>query len=99
MDKSIFNMSRCDRQLVEEDSEESQQMNPPNKAERDGYLEAEEGQEVWLTVDEVGNYLRVSRTTAYKMVKDGKIPSIRVGRLRRVSQRELNQALFDQGKV
>lgn len=48
----------------------------------------------WLTVEEVGTYLRISRTTAYKMINDCTIPSVRLGRVLRISKHELNDVLL-----
>jgi len=33
-----------------------------------------------LTIDELAAYLRISKSTAYKLVREGQIPSQKVGR-------------------
>ena len=39
---------------------------------------------VLLTVEEAANQLRIGRTTAWGLVKNGELPSVQIGRLRRV---------------
>jgi excisionase family DNA binding protein len=46
-----------------------------------------------LTVPEVARTMRISRTTAYRLVENGTIPSVRLGRSVRVPARWLNQQL------
>jgi excisionase family DNA binding protein len=41
-------------------------------------------QRVLLTVEEVAERLGIGRTTAFRLVKTGKIESVRIGRLRRI---------------
>lgn len=47
----------------------------------------------YLTVEETANYLRVSRNTTYKMIKESSILSVRIGRPARVNRHELDNAL------
>ena len=47
-----------------------------------------------LTVDEAAAYLRISRGLAFAAVRDGTLPSIRVGRRILVPRRQL-EALLD----
>jgi excisionase family DNA binding protein len=42
-----------------------------------------------LTPRDVMDYLQVQRSNAYSLLQSGAIPSIKVGRLRRVRQRDL----------
>ena len=49
--------------------------------------------EEWLTVGEVADHLRVSRMTIYRMVEDGTLPRIRVGKSFRISRAGLNTHL------
>src|SRR5665811_1836874 len=42
-----------------------------------------------FTIDEVANYLRISRTSAYELVRQRKIPTMRVGRSIRIPRRLL----------
>ena len=42
-----------------------------------------------LTVPEVAKYLRIGRTTAYALVKNGEIPSLKIGRQIRVFRDDL----------
>ena len=47
-----------------------------------------------LTVEEVGNLLGVSRSTVYRRIKDGTLPSIRLGaRSTRVATAEILRML------
>ncbi len=52
-------------------------------------------QSAYLTVDELGEYLRVSRTTAYNMVRAGRVPRIRIGGTWRIPRQQLEQHLAD----
>jgi excisionase family DNA binding protein len=47
----------------------------------------------YLTVDEVAQRIRVSRSKAHNMVNDGEIPAIRIGRLIRVPANEFENYL------
>ena len=56
-------------------------------------VETDEVQRPVLTVDEVANYLGISRGLAFQGVRDGSIPSIRVGRRILVSRVALMRML------
>jgi len=40
----------------------------------------EEKQNDVLTIDELSTYLKISKSTLYKLVREGKIPSQKIGR-------------------
>ena len=42
-----------------------------------------------MTVAELAEFLRVGRTTAYKLVKEGTIPSVRFGKQIRILKRDI----------
>ena len=42
-----------------------------------------------LTVKEVGEILRVSTKTVYKLIKDGTVPAVKVGREQRIAKAQL----------
>ncbi len=46
-----------------------------------------------LTVEEAASYLEIGRNTAYRAVRDGSIPSIRIGRIIRVPKKALEDML------
>jgi excisionase family DNA binding protein len=46
-----------------------------------------------LTPDDVAAALRCSRTTVYRMVDEGKLPSVRIGRLLRFDGEAVQAAL------
>jgi excisionase family DNA binding protein len=47
----------------------------------------------FLTVDELAEFLRVSRTVAYQLVKHGDVPRVRVGGQWRIPRDELERQL------
>jgi excisionase family DNA binding protein len=49
----------------------------------------------FLTVDELGQFLRVSRTKAYELVTSGAVPRVRVGGQWRIPRAELEKQLAD----
>jgi excisionase family DNA binding protein len=49
----------------------------------------------YLTVEELGRLLRVSRPTAYKLVTSGQVPRVRVGNQWRIPWTELERHLAD----
>jgi excisionase family DNA binding protein len=49
----------------------------------------------FLTVDELGEFLRVSRTKAYELVTRGEVPRVRVGGQWRIPRAELERQLAD----
>lgn len=42
-----------------------------------------------LTVPEVAAHLRIGRTVVFRLIKSGDLPSVRIGRARRVSREAL----------
>ena len=50
-------------------------------------------QETWLTADEVSEYLHIARSTVYRLVDKGKIPSVHVGRHVRFSKEAIDKLM------
>ncbi len=48
-----------------------------------------------LTIDELATYLRISKSTAYKLVREGHIPSQKVGRHWRFRKEAIDRWLDD----
>ena len=48
-----------------------------------------------LTVNEVADLLRVSRMTVYRMIKEGEMPAVRVGRGYRLREDDVDTYLSD----
>ena len=48
---------------------------------------------VFLTIAEVAAKMRVSKMTVYRMVHNGDLPAVRVGRSFRVTEEDLNEYL------
>lgn len=49
--------------------------------------------EAVLTIDELSDYLRISKSTLYKLVREGKIPAQKVGRHWRFSRAAIDKWL------
>lgn len=47
----------------------------------------------FLSVRELGEYLRVSLRTAYQLVYDGAVPAVKIGGQYRIPRRELDRRL------
>ncbi len=47
----------------------------------------------WLTVIEVAEYLKMGRSTVYKLAQEGKLPTHKVGRQWRFDAKELDKWL------
>jgi len=60
-----------------------------------GYSERQNGA-VFLTTDEVLNYLKVKSRTVYRLIKAGELPAIRVGRQWRIRRSDLDAWLETQ---
>ena len=52
----------------------------------------------WFTLSELGDWLKASRTTAYRLVRERRIPAYRVGRATRVRRRDVELWLEDEGR-
>lgn len=50
----------------------------------------------WFTLAELGGWLKVSRTTAYRLIRDGRIPVYRIGRTTRIRRRDVERWLEDE---
>lgn len=51
-----------------------------------------------LTVEEVAKFLRLKRSTAYELVKQGKIPSTKIGRQIRIARSDIEKLFYWQEK-
>ena len=45
----------------------------------------------WITIEEVGKYLGVSKDWVYKMAQKGKIPTYKIGGLWRFNKEEIDK--------
>ena len=61
-----------------------------NRSKSQQNLPAIAGTEPLWTVEDVANYLRLKPETVRIMARDGKLPSIKVGRAWRFSSKEIN---------
>jgi|LSQX01.3.fsa_nt_gb excisionase family DNA binding protein len=50
-----------------------------------------------LTVPELARVLRIGRTTAYKMVQEGQIPAMRIGKAIRIPRQAVENYLQKKG--
>jgi excisionase family DNA binding protein len=48
-----------------------------------------------LTVDEVSEWLRIPRSTVYKLCKEGRIPVVKIGKHWRFSRKRLEDWILD----
>ena len=48
-----------------------------------------------LNIKEVSNYLKIPVSTVYKLVQDGKVPAVKLGKHLRFMKKDLDQ-LFEQ---
>jgi excisionase family DNA binding protein len=46
-----------------------------------------------LTVDEAAELMKVSSSTVYRLIYEGKLPAVRIGRLRRIMNVDLAEYL------
>ncbi len=52
----------------------------------------------WFTLAELGAWLKVSRTTAHRLVREKRIPAYRIGRATRVRRRNVERWLEEEGR-
>jgi excisionase family DNA binding protein len=50
-----------------------------------------------LTIEELSSYLKISKSTLYKLVREGKIPCQKVGRHWRFRKKAIDRWLEDSG--
>jgi excisionase family DNA binding protein len=53
---------------------------------------------VFLTINEISEYLNLKRSTVYSMVEAGEVPYYRIGRLIRFKQDEVDRWMDEHGK-
>jgi excisionase family DNA binding protein len=53
--------------------------------------------DTFLTAEDVLSYLRVNARTVYRLIRDGELPAVRVGRQWRFKQRDLDRWVEAQG--
>jgi len=54
---------------------------------------------MWLTLDEIANYLKVSRETIYKMVQKNQIPASKLGNQWRFNKEAVDLWLISQSNM
>lgn len=54
------------------------------------FCDAKEYGEI-LTVENLMDYLNIGRTTAYKLVQSGKIKTLRIGKVYRISKKSIDE--------
>ena len=52
----------------------------------------------WFTLAELGEWLKISRTSVYRLIRQGHIPSYRIDRAIRIRQRDIEHWLEDEGR-
>lgn len=53
----------------------------------------------YLTPEQVAEMLQVNKYTIYKWIQSGKIPSIKIGALRRIDKNDLEKFLNEQKNI
>ena len=51
-----------------------------------------------MTVEDLMGYLNIGRTTAYKLVKSGKIKVLRIGHIYRISKKSVEEYVRKESK-
>ncbi len=51
------------------------------------------GEHEFLTTDEVLEYLRINARTVYRLIRDGELPAVRIGRQWRIRRSDLDEWL------
>ena len=51
--------------------------------------------DIFLTIEEVAKMLRVADATVYRMVRSGKLPAIKFGKVWRIKKEELRKIIGD----
>ncbi len=57
------------------------------------------GEPEFLTTDEVLEYLRINARTVYRLIRNGELPAVRIGRQWRIRRLDLDQWLETQKPV
>ena len=52
----------------------------------------------WFTLAELADWLKISRTTVYRLIRERRILAYRVGRSPRIRRRDVERWLEDEGK-
>jgi excisionase family DNA binding protein len=52
-----------------------------------------------MTVADVAKYLRVHRITIYRLASRGKLPSFKIGRVRRFHRSDVTEFLKEQSRI
>jgi excisionase family DNA binding protein len=60
---------------------------------RNSVLPAKWAEHLTFTVEEAGEILRVSRASAYAAARSGELPTVRIGRLMRVTRTTIERML------
>lgn len=59
----------------------------------------EKGPPVLLTVEEAARYLKASKATLWRWMREGKLSSVKIGRLRRLRLEDLEQLIKEEKAV
>ena len=72
---------------------------PPLRRGRRGVAGEVAGQRLLLTVEEAADCLGIGRTSMFDLITRGVVPSVRIGKLRRVRPQELEGYVASLGRV
>ncbi len=68
-----------------------------SEADRDVFMEQKAVTDEIMTVQEVADYLRISRTTAWRWCNEGRLPAFRIGREWRIKRAALEETIAQSG--
>jgi excisionase family DNA binding protein len=78
-------VSRLEREIMAAMAEDGRRTSPPP--------DSSDKTAEWFTLAELGEWLKVSRTTAYRLVSTREIPAYRIGRAMRVRRADIERWL------
>lgn len=56
-------------------------------------------EDIWLTIEEIAVYLKVSKETIYKMVQQNQLPASKLGNQWRFNRETVDAWLFSQSNI
>ena len=60
-------------------------------------METGRAEKEWFTADELGHWLGLGRTKTHSLIRNGEIPSYKIGRIRRIRRQDV-EAWLEQNR-